>query len=208
MQAVHCTSGNAYQGINESAPFPRACRQTEACYASLLGSTFVPFDKASDAEAAALAQPGTVDALLDFTDLFPPAPPHPPGRLSGGGGDGCGSGRSRSGSDGGRRGSSRSGGDGGAEEGSRWHRWGDAAVPRLVAAPAPSQAPLDVGSMGPQRGCSDYRYTLRLNHTDTPLTRLIFNKFDLLAGGQYRCVNTRVCGERTSVCEGEHGLEG
>jgi hypothetical protein len=213
-----CTAllGNAQQGINVSAPFPRACRQTEACYASLLGSTFVAFDKASDAEAAALAQPGTVDALLDFTDLFPTAPPHPPGRLSGGGGDGGEGGKgdssrsggdggggdsSRSGGDGGGGDSSRSGGDGGVEEGSRGHRWGNAELPRLVAAPAPSQAPLDVGSMGPQRGCSDYRYTLRLNHTDTPFTRLIFNQFDLLAGGQYRCVHKRVWGGRMCVRE-------
>ncbi|GAB4821282.1 hypothetical protein N2152v2_008328 [Parachlorella kessleri] len=183
---------------------PGYCQSHDECYLPLLGSRLVAYPTAQAAEQAALAHPETVDAIIEFA-----AVPGPSGNNGGPSQSQLdlvvrqGGGRQRPGDregpelDGASQPKSTSAQHEREEQRSRQQEQqrGRVAQPPLlsdspsrgregrerqevVASPVPAAG-------GPSQRHS-YSYTLRVNHTDVPYTRMLFNSFDVAPGKQYR----------------------
>lgn len=151
------------------------CEAHEECYQGLLGTRLLGFGTAGEAEAAALAAPGTVDAVIELWgpamglsreqgweqrgersgERGPLQEQAQARRVAGGGSSSHLQQQQRSGS----------GDEGGGS---------DASSAALGALSSSSSSP------------HAYSYTLRLNHTSVPFTRMLYNSFDLAPGKQYR----------------------
>ncbi|KAL4853959.1 ATP-binding cassette sub-family A member 3 [Chlorella vulgaris] len=150
-----------------------ACQAEPACYLPLFERQLVGYATAADATRAAAENPGTVDALLDFTTWQQALDE--------------------------QRGQQGQQGSLPAQQQPQQARWRllerpgvEAETQQAGQAGQAGQGLHPSGQLSLQQGPREvesrhvYGYTLRMNHSEVPPTRMRLNQFDLLPGNQYK----------------------
>eukprot|EP00887_Chlorella_sp_A99_P005937 scaffold29.g5937.t1 len=159
------------------------CRTHKECHAPLLGAQLVGRASAAEAVAEAVAAPETVDAVIDFTAWDAPRgsdrdvawEPQGGGNMAGAGQTDEAGGRAP-----------EVGADGRLQRrvaGTAAWRQAQAQAQQQKQQREPEQG---MGGAVGGAGGSVFRYTIRMNHTQVPFTRMLLNNFDLAPGSQYK----------------------